>query len=294
MRNRWDETWHRLRGWTNGQAQSERLAAQILIDAGFEALDPSHPLGGRDGGKDALCTRNGEKWAMAVYFPRDQKDFTDILKKFSDDLAGANKNDVTGMAFVTNQELRLAEREHLNEVAGALKLDLFHLERVTTALDKPSMAGVRSQFLSIDDLSTAAPSVKSGDQSLFGTLLTDLPSGGRSLRFLKEQDIGAPFRSDDLTELNQFAETWNDAAHEFQDSALEAQRKKLLLALVSFLRELSTNIFPSSPTGFLTMDLKDFEDRPEKLAVRDKLHELANNAYKEHQTLVRIGRTRFP
>lgn len=50
MANRIDETWHRLRDWTYGSAPSERLAAQILHHEGFEAIDPSHPLGGKDGG----------------------------------------------------------------------------------------------------------------------------------------------------------------------------------------------------------------------------------------------------
>jgi hypothetical protein len=56
---RWDETWHRLRDWTNGQGPSERLAAQILLNEGFTAFDPSHPLGGKDGGKDAICMKDG-------------------------------------------------------------------------------------------------------------------------------------------------------------------------------------------------------------------------------------------
>ena len=30
MSSRWDETWCRLRDWTNGQGPSERLAAQFL------------------------------------------------------------------------------------------------------------------------------------------------------------------------------------------------------------------------------------------------------------------------
>ena len=49
MRNRYDETWHRLRESTKGQPPSERLAAQILINEGFTDVDQSHPLGGRDG-----------------------------------------------------------------------------------------------------------------------------------------------------------------------------------------------------------------------------------------------------
>ena len=42
MSTRWDETWHRLREWTNGQGLSERLAAQILLAEGFTNVDPSH------------------------------------------------------------------------------------------------------------------------------------------------------------------------------------------------------------------------------------------------------------
>ena len=73
MSHRPDETWHRLREWTYGQAQSERLAAQLLLSEGFTDLDPSHPLGGPDGKKDAICRKDCEKWIMAVYFARGQQ-----------------------------------------------------------------------------------------------------------------------------------------------------------------------------------------------------------------------------
>jgi hypothetical protein len=88
LTNRWDETWHRLRDWTNGQAPSERLAAQILLHEGYKGLDPSHPLGGKDGKKDAVCQKDGQQWLMAVYFPRGQQSFKVIKKKFLDDLRG--------------------------------------------------------------------------------------------------------------------------------------------------------------------------------------------------------------
>jgi len=148
--SRWDETWHRLREWTSGQAPSERLAAQLLLNDGYKDLDPSHPLGGRDGGKDAVCTKDGLGWAMAVYFPRGQQSFEDIKKKFAADLGGARKNSITGFAFVTNQELRLAERRELVESAPDLKIELYHLERITAALDSAPLAATRKQFLNID------------------------------------------------------------------------------------------------------------------------------------------------
>ncbi len=103
-KGRWDETWHRLREWTNGQGPSERLAAQILVSEGYRDLDPSHPLGGPDGGKDATCTKDGEKWIMAVYFPRGQQTLATIKDKLLNDADGVTRNGAEGLAFVTNQE----------------------------------------------------------------------------------------------------------------------------------------------------------------------------------------------
>jgi hypothetical protein len=155
MTARWDETWHRLRDWTNGQGPSERLAAQILLHAGYTGLDPSHPLGGKDGGKDAVCHKNGQRWIMAVYFPRGEQDFATIRQKFMDDVAGVARNAAVGIAFVTNQELRLAERKELSAAATTVLVDLFHLEKITAILDQHTMAGIRKQFLNIDEARSA-------------------------------------------------------------------------------------------------------------------------------------------
>jgi hypothetical protein len=78
MPERWNETWYRLREWTNGSAQAEALSAQILYAEGFKEVDPSHPLGGPDGGKDALVSKGGLRWIMAAHFPRGQQSFTDV------------------------------------------------------------------------------------------------------------------------------------------------------------------------------------------------------------------------
>src|SRR5713101_3421631 len=170
-RNRYDETWHRLREWTNGQAQSERLAAQILIHEGYLDLDPSHPLGGRDGGKDALTNKGGMRSAMAVYFPRGQQTFNEIKAKFESDVAGAKGNRADAIAFVTNQELRLNEREDIKTLAAPMVVELYHLERITTILDTPGMAKVREQFLNIE--ADSKPAIHLGGQGG-----SDLCAGG--------------------------------------------------------------------------------------------------------------------
>lgn len=149
---RTDESWFRLLQWTQGQAPSERLAAQVLAYSGFEDIDPSHPLGGKDGGRDATCSKDGRPWIMAVYFPREQQTFGDIKSKFESDFVSAAKHQPYGLAFVTNQELRLRERTELKEFGedNGVTVDLFHLERVAHILDEPSMSPIRKQYLDID------------------------------------------------------------------------------------------------------------------------------------------------
>jgi Restriction endonuclease len=145
---RWDETWHRLREWTQGQGPSERLAQQILLSEGFTGLDPSHPLGGKDGGADAIAYRDELRWVMAVHFPRGQQTPKKIEEKLLEDFEGVAANEADALAFVTNQELRRAERKALAEAAGG-SIEFFHLERLTAILDQPKMYGVREQYLSI-------------------------------------------------------------------------------------------------------------------------------------------------
>jgi hypothetical protein len=147
-----DETWARLNVWTKGQKAAERLAAHILRVEGYSSIDPSHPLGGRDGLKDIVCTKNNVNWIGAAYFPRTQKTFKDITKKFTDDLEGVETNNVNGFAFITNQEISLSERNELKRIARKLKaeLDLFHLERIAQILDSPACYGIRLEFLDIE------------------------------------------------------------------------------------------------------------------------------------------------
>ena len=103
------ETFNRLLNWDRGQAPSERLAAILLSKEGFKGIDPSHPLGGKDGLKDMTLSFDGKRWIGAVYFPRGQQSFSDIKEKFAHDLDGVKANNAEGLAFVTNQELRLGE-----------------------------------------------------------------------------------------------------------------------------------------------------------------------------------------
>lgn len=148
MALRWDETWHRLRDWSDGQAKAETLSAHLMLLAGFEDIDPSHPRGGKDGGKDAVMHRAGEKWIMAAYFPHGDKSFADVKKKFLEDAAGVEANKVHGMAFVTNQKLALGERKTLR-AAVAFPVELHHRDKIALILDSPADLNLRQRFLGI-------------------------------------------------------------------------------------------------------------------------------------------------
>lgn len=144
------ETWHRLLEWDKGQTPAERLAAIILNSEGFRNIDPSHPFGGRDGLKDMVLSYQAKKWIGAVYFPRGQQEFTEIKKKFLHDLEGVNKNGANGIAFVTNQELRLGERKELSEINKDVDVQIYHLERIAALLNVPTNYGIRMEFLDIE------------------------------------------------------------------------------------------------------------------------------------------------
>lgn len=150
-----DETQKRLLEWGYGQPPSERLAAQVLDAEGYEDVDPSHPLGGPDDGRDGHCTRDGVDGVWAVYFPRGQQTFKDVADKLKDDIAAARKHNPNFLVFVTNQELRLSERTKLRALGGDIDIEVFHNERVAAVLDRPRMAQVRQQFLSIPAIAVA-------------------------------------------------------------------------------------------------------------------------------------------
>jgi hypothetical protein len=141
-----------LRDWAQGNPGAERLAAAILILEGYREIDPQHPLGGPDGGKDILCTKDGKTYVGAVYFPYGEKTFTTVRKKFLNDLKGAKKAGVDDIIFVTNQSLSQAQRQKLSVLAA--KQDMLcepvHRERIRVQLDSNAGYGARLQFLGIE------------------------------------------------------------------------------------------------------------------------------------------------
>lgn len=143
------DTRYTLVEWTGSQQEEERLSGHILRSEGYESVDPIHPLGGPDGTKDLKCIKDGKTFVGGCYFPRGQKSFSAIKKKFVEDLKGVKKNGVDGFVFITNQEISDTQRKQLRGLANH-SIDIFHLERVIDILNSPVNLGVRLEFLDIE------------------------------------------------------------------------------------------------------------------------------------------------
>lgn len=130
---------------------SERLGAGILSVEGYEDIDPQAPLGGADDGKDILCTKAGNKYVAACYFPNTQKSFAEIKAKFEGDLVGSKKHAPYGVIFIANQALTLGQRNEFEKLGleNGLRTVVYHLERLRVLLDSPIGYGLRLQFLQI-------------------------------------------------------------------------------------------------------------------------------------------------
>lgn len=191
-----DETWNRLLNWTKGHKASERLSALILRVDGYKSVDPSHPLGGKDGLKDIIAIKENIPWIGAAYFPRGQKRYQEIKGKFLNDLKGIRTNNASGLAFVTNQELTLKERSEFKNLGKPSSIEIYHLERISGLLDTPENYGIRLEFLDIELSKEEQISFfAKRDEAILGklekleNLMMDYPSFKKSVELDTDSDI---------------------------------------------------------------------------------------------------------
>jgi fido (protein-threonine AMPylation protein) len=140
-----------LKAWDQQSTTAERLCADILRLNGFESIDPQQPRGGKDGGKDILCDKDGLTFVAACHFPHDPATFAKVKKKFSEDLDASTRYGRDGFIFMTNQHLSPTERTILEKLAGAVnkRALIMHREYLRVALDSPQGYGVRYRHLRV-------------------------------------------------------------------------------------------------------------------------------------------------
>ncbi|MES2462344.1 MAG: hypothetical protein V4671_17295 [Armatimonadota bacterium] len=145
----------RLKSWLNAnQVGRERMCLSVLaIDKRFSNVQPRHPEGGPDGGRDIVAVFEGEQTAFnTANDSREQK--REINKKFQHDLVSAlqAKQKPQVFIFLTNVGLTVGEKDNLVEQGKAKGLtycEIFDRERIRIALDSADGFSIRFQYLNI-------------------------------------------------------------------------------------------------------------------------------------------------
>ncbi len=154
---------------------------------------------------------------------------------------------------------------------------------------QPNILRPEEAVSDITEAKTASPPESLGghDQALSNLFLSEFPSQGKSAIFLRDHDLGSSFNFSELTEINNFLNSWDNAEHEFNNYELENKRHTLLVALKTFHRELSQHSSSTHREDWLSIGLQDMDVRKEMLDMRDRLNELGTKAFEAHQELVR-------
>lgn len=205
-RNQGSETWNRLLNWDRDSAVAERLVGHILRNEGFTMIDPTHPLGGPDGGKDIVCRKDGLQWITGVYFPRRKKPSKAIVSKFKSDFGGVSRNNADAFIFATNQPLTTTQRTRMRESCD-VRCEVYHLERLSSVLDSPGLYGVRLEFLDIEMTKDEQVAFFSNRDQMLGQIGKQLEKLSPLLEALESGDatkVGELSRSIPLEDLREF------------------------------------------------------------------------------------------
>jgi len=152
------ETEERLRTWTLGQAERERMCLGLLaLDERFSNVRPRRPKGGPDGGRDIEAVLDGSLLVWGgVGFRNNAIDSTDdktwVRDKFraDPDAALAERADLHGFVFFTNIDLtpgEVGDLEAYAKKAGIRFVEIFYRERLRIGLDSPKGLAYRYQYL---------------------------------------------------------------------------------------------------------------------------------------------------
>lgn len=127
------------------------------------------------------------------------------------------------------------------------------------------------------------------DKELLDEFLSVLPSDSGSINMLKDQDMGDCIEYRYFRPLNQVAEDWTGPDKEFQVRRLEKSKLEFIGALSSFLSEYSKRS-GGEGNGFISIGMRDYEDRKEMIQYKENLNKLTSAAYKKYVNFVSIAR----
>jgi hypothetical protein len=202
------QTDERLRTWLDSnQLARERVALAIIkTDKRFKNVQPRHPRGGPDGGRDIQASYESQEVFIAVGFLNSandsDKDRRKTIRKFKSDLKRAKEEnkDLQNFIFITNVNLTTTQKRKSMEHArgkGIYLCDIYDRERLRIVLDSPDGFAIRYQYLgiSLSEAEQAAFFTKWGDtlQDFISQSFESVSDKLSRIQFL--QEANKPLRS---------------------------------------------------------------------------------------------------
>jgi hypothetical protein len=199
------ETDERLKSYLDtNQLQRERMCLGILsLDRRFSNIQPRHPRGGPDGGRDIEAMFEGQQATVAaIGFVNQASDSPtnkrQATKKFKADLDSALKStpELKAFVFFTNVNLSNSEKKALVALArtkGLAHCEIMDRERMRIALDNLDGLALRFQTLDVpmSEAEQAAFFARWGDdiQNVIAEGFGELKKSLKRMQFLHEANF---------------------------------------------------------------------------------------------------------
>jgi len=131
------------------------------------------------------------------------------------------------------------------------------------------------------------------DLDLFRKYVAHFVPDGQVINFLKHHDMAVPFHETCIEPLWKYSDIWRGPKYEFLSPELELARTAFDKKIREFVAILVIETAPSHIPNFYTMDFKDSEYRPEKLAAQKILNNLSTDAAQAYEDFYRAGKRLF-
>jgi hypothetical protein len=124
------------------------------------------------------------------------------------------------------------------------------------------------------------------DKELCTRFLSDLPSDGDVVQFLKRQDVRVYFRDSIVDKIDCFCNTWHDADHEFINGNLNKIKNWFLITLDAYRKELFSQLDDDdNGHGMVRFETDDMEQDLNKIEFAETFNEKGTQLYNIHQDL---------
>ena len=130
------------------------------------------------------------------------------------------------------------------------------------------------------------------DKELCTRFLSDLPSDGDVVQFLKKQDVRVYFRDSIIDKIDCFCNNWQNADHEFINGNLDKIKNRFLITLDAYRKEFFP-LLDDNGRGMVRFETDDMEQDLNKIEFAETFNEKGAQIYNIHQELTRAIRIKL-